>query len=462
MPGACAGIRVLDASSGDAGSLATMVLADFGAEVVRVEPPGSDPRATMPAYLLLQRGKKSITLDLESLEGGAELHRLLPGFDVLVTDGPGDDLLARHPALVVCSITGFGSAGPFAGTPAVDSLVMAKAGIFRDQPGWERDGKRPIYRSCPDGTYFAGMLAVQGVLAALRARDLTGRGQRVDLNMLLAITCRQNPQVRCLRREGEELPVDQAASTETVSDAINPLAHHRDPREVTLTGMLVECKDGRWIMHSLSEPHFFRAWIEAIGFGWIRDDERFAGAPWTFPDDDAKVELVTRLQARMKEQEAEAIFKPIRSQFGPPAVDFVGPIPHPAMNAMFASVAYRTREIGTLQVLGFRRRQVLMAFLLESVLLAVVGGILGGLLAIPIHGVSTGTMNFNTFSELAFHFRITPGMLVSGIGFAALMGAFGGFLPALLASRRTLPGHRLRRGAERVAAGGDGLPRCGD
>jgi putative ABC transport system permease protein len=109
-----------------------------------------------------------------------------------------------------------------------------------------------------------------------------------------------------------------------------------------------------------------------------------------------------------------------------------------AMNAMYASVAYRTREIGTLQVLGFRRREVLLAFLLESVLLAVAGGIVGGLLAIPIHGVSTGTMNFNTFSELAFHFRITPEMLALGIGFAALMGAFGGFLPALLAARRTI------------------------
>jgi putative ABC transport system permease protein len=109
-----------------------------------------------------------------------------------------------------------------------------------------------------------------------------------------------------------------------------------------------------------------------------------------------------------------------------------------AMNAMYASVAYRTREIGTLQVLGFRRREVLLAFLFESVLLAVAGGIVGGLLAIPIHGVSTGTMNFNTFSELAFHFRITPEMLAIGIAFAALMGAFGGFLPALLAARRTI------------------------
>jgi crotonobetainyl-CoA:carnitine CoA-transferase CaiB-like acyl-CoA transferase len=315
MPGACAGLRVLDCSQGAAGSLATMVLADFGADVVRVEPPGRDPIRTMPAYLLLQRGKRSVTLDLDTAAGRAELLRLAPGSDVVVEDwGPGRadergagyrDLSAVNPALVACSITGFGTTGPFAGIPADDALVMAKAGILRDQPGWERDGKRPIYRSCPDGSYFAGMLAVQGILAALRARDLTGRGQRVDTTMLQAISCRQNPQVRWLLRDGEELPADRATSTETVPDAINPLAHHRDPREVTLTGMLVQCKDGRWLMHSLSEPHFFPAWIEAVGFGWIWDDERFAGAPWRFPDDDAKVELVQRLQARMKEKTSE-------------------------------------------------------------------------------------------------------------------------------------------------------------
>ena len=312
MPGACAGIRVLDCSRGAAGSIATMVLADFGAEVIRVEAPDGDPIAEMPVYLLLQRGKKSITLDLRSAAGRSELLRLAPGVDVVVEDwGPGGaeelgagyaELSAIHPALVLCSITGFGRAGPFADVKADDALVMAKAGIFRDQPGWEQDGKRPIYRSCPDGSYFAGMLAVLGILGALRARDLTGRGQRVDTNMLQAITCRQNPQVRWLLRDGEDLPADRAASTESVPDAINPLAHHRDPREVTLTGMLVQCKDGRWIMHSLSEPHFFPAWIEAIGFEWIWEHERFSGAPWTFPDDDAKVELVQRLQARMKEK----------------------------------------------------------------------------------------------------------------------------------------------------------------
>jgi crotonobetainyl-CoA:carnitine CoA-transferase CaiB-like acyl-CoA transferase len=315
MPGACTGLRVLDLSRGAAGALATMVLADFGAEVIRVEAPGDDPAADAPAYLLLNRGKKSIGLDLRTPEGRAEVERLTPAVDVVVEDwgprqaaraGVGHEALsARNPALVSCSITAFGETGPFADVPPDDALVMAKAGIFRDQPGWEQDGKRPIYRSAPDGSYFAAMLAVQGILAALRARDLTGRGQRVETNMLQAITCRQNPQVRWLLRDGEELPLDRATSTAPVPDAINPLAHHRDPREVTVIGMLVECKDGRWIMHSLSEPHFFPAWISAIGFEWIWDDERFKGAPHRFPDDDAKAELVVRLKERMREKTAD-------------------------------------------------------------------------------------------------------------------------------------------------------------
>lgn len=311
MPGACAGLRVLELSDGIAGSLATMILADFGAEVIRVEPPDGDPHWDEPSALLLHRGKKSITLDLRPPEGRDELRRLVRGLDVVIDAlGPEqvDDaevgyqaLAALNPALVYCSITGWGRSGPFADVAPDDALVLAKAGIFRDQPGWEQDGKRPIYRSAKDPSYFSAMLAVQGVLAALRARDLTGRGQRVDTNMLQALTCRQNPQVRWLLRDGEELPPD-GAKAKTVPDAVNPLAHHRDPRDVTPIGMLVECKDGRWIMHSLSEPHFFPAWISVIGFDWIWEDERFKGAPHQFPDTATKDELLALLEKRMGEK----------------------------------------------------------------------------------------------------------------------------------------------------------------
>ena len=106
-----------------------------------------------------------------------------------------------------------------------------------------------------------------------------------------------------------------------------------------------------------------------------------------------------------------------------------------AMNTMYAAVAYRTREIGTLRALGFSRLRIVSAFLVESVALAFVGGLLGCLLALPVHGLSTGTTNFSSFSEVAFKFRITPTLLALGLVFSALMGAVGGLLPALRAAR---------------------------
>jgi len=106
-----------------------------------------------------------------------------------------------------------------------------------------------------------------------------------------------------------------------------------------------------------------------------------------------------------------------------------------AMNTMYAAVAYRTREIGTLRALGFSRLRIIAAFLSESVALALVGGVIGCLLALPVHGLSSGTTNMASFSEVAFKFRITPALLAGGLGFAALMGAVGGLLPALRAAR---------------------------
>jgi putative ABC transport system permease protein len=106
-----------------------------------------------------------------------------------------------------------------------------------------------------------------------------------------------------------------------------------------------------------------------------------------------------------------------------------------AMNTMYAAVAYRTREIGTLRALGFSGFRIVTAFLAESMALALVGGVLGCLLALPVHGLSTGTTNFSSFTEVAFKFRITPALLVGGLVFSALMGAVGGLLPAIRAAR---------------------------
>jgi ABC-type lipoprotein release transport system permease subunit len=101
-----------------------------------------------------------------------------------------------------------------------------------------------------------------------------------------------------------------------------------------------------------------------------------------------------------------------------------------ALNTMYAAVGSRTKEIGTLLAIGFSRGAVLVSFLAESVLLCLVGGAVGCVLALPVGGFTTGTMSFSTFSELAFRFQITPGMLLAGLGFSAIMGLVGGFFPA--------------------------------
>lgn len=110
------------------------------------------------------------------------------------------------------------------------------------------------------------------------------------------------------------------------------------------------------------------------------------------------------------------------------------------MNTMYAIVAARTREIGTLRAIGFTRRAILFSFVVESAILALLGGVLGCLLAVTVHGYSTGTMNLQTLSELAFAFRVTPTIVGTSLGFALIMGIAGGLLPALRAARLPIAG----------------------
>lgn len=106
-----------------------------------------------------------------------------------------------------------------------------------------------------------------------------------------------------------------------------------------------------------------------------------------------------------------------------------------AMNTMYANVGTRTREIGTLRVLGFRRRTILFSFIVEGAFLSLLGGVLGCILAYPLHGYSTGTMSFESFSEVVFQFRITPVLVAKGLAFSVFVGIAGSLMPALRASR---------------------------
>ncbi|MHB8734189.1 MAG: ABC transporter permease [Terriglobales bacterium] len=109
-----------------------------------------------------------------------------------------------------------------------------------------------------------------------------------------------------------------------------------------------------------------------------------------------------------------------------------------AMNTMYAAVAYRGREIATLRILGFSRPSILTSFVLESIALSLLGGLAGILLMLPFNGMTTGTSNAVTFSEVVFRLQLTPALLLKAIAFSAIMGLIGGLAPAWQASRRDI------------------------
>lgn len=109
-----------------------------------------------------------------------------------------------------------------------------------------------------------------------------------------------------------------------------------------------------------------------------------------------------------------------------------------AMNTMYAAVARRAKEIGTLRVLGFSQASILFSFFLESLLLAVIGGLLGIALVLPLNNVTTAITSFFTFSEIAFHFRVGPPVMAAGLIFALVVGALGGFFPARMAAKKEI------------------------
>lgn len=184
------GLRVLDISTGVAGPRASGVLADYGADIVWVEPIGGAPRRDEFAveYAVFNRGKRSVELDVRS--PSAERERLLASADVVIDSwAPGQAseygldyaaVHARHPALVQCSITGFGPDGKYRDVPARESLVHALIGTMGEQVG-HRDG--PIYEGLPFASIGAGYLGALGILAALFARARDGVGRHVETSL---------------------------------------------------------------------------------------------------------------------------------------------------------------------------------------------------------------------------------------------------------------------------------------
>lgn len=209
-PMSLSGLRVLDLSRILAGPTATQLLADLGADVIKVEKPGDgdDTRSWGPpfvpaadgsdsdlsAYFLsANRNKRSIAIDLASEEGVSLVKRLAATADILVENyKPGDlkrrglayeDIRAVKPDIVWCAISGFGQTGPYANRIGYDFLVQAMGGIMSITGDSDANGGRPVKVGLGIADVMCGMYATVGILAALRHRDMTGEGQYIDLSL---------------------------------------------------------------------------------------------------------------------------------------------------------------------------------------------------------------------------------------------------------------------------------------
>jgi len=198
--GPLSGLRVLDLTRFLAGPYCTMLLADYGADVVKVESPeGREFRAPGGArdsyfFLSANRGKRSVALDLRRAEARALLLRMLPRFDVLVENFRPDvmerfglsaeSLTARFPRLVYCGISGFGPDGPYRDRPGLDQIAQGMSG-FMSLTGTEEVG--PTRAGIAIADVLAGMFAAQGIQLALLERERSGRGQIVHTSLLEAM-----------------------------------------------------------------------------------------------------------------------------------------------------------------------------------------------------------------------------------------------------------------------------------
>jgi crotonobetainyl-CoA:carnitine CoA-transferase CaiB-like acyl-CoA transferase len=272
--GPLAGLKVVDLTHVMAGPTCTLMLADMGAEVVKLEklPDGDDTRRQVPprigeeaaAYMMMNRNKRGIAVDLKSAGGKAVLSRLVAGADVFVENfGPGvldrlgfgfEKLNRRHPALIYCSLSGFGRTGPYKDRRGFDLVAQAMSGIMTIT------GEGPDAAPCKAGPPLAditcGILAAMGILAAYTHRLKTGQGQWVDTSLF------------------------EAALVQTYWQTAIALATNVSPRAMGSAHPLnapyqaFECADGWIVVGGANQKNWVRT-VTALGHPELAEDPRF-------------------------------------------------------------------------------------------------------------------------------------------------------------------------------------------
>ena len=296
MPGSCAGLKVVEITRGMAGSLAGMILADHGADVVRLEGPRADPNVSLIGQRVWSRGKIRVALDLDDDAQLRWARDVLGAADVVLLSvrpttaerwGLTYEALSQaNPGLIFASITGFGWDGPARDQPVSEGLMQAISGsMTASGNGALRDG--PIFFAPHAPGYGAALLAVQGILAALRERDGSGLGQHVDVGLYQANLVYRAIGLFDPQFYPEDFPTVPATA---------------DPRGVRPLFNLNQCSDGRWLSMGAWTPALAYRALEVMGLSDLLADERFVGIPNFFPDEAARREILEILWSRFLEK----------------------------------------------------------------------------------------------------------------------------------------------------------------
>jgi len=293
---ALAGIRVICFGMGGAAPLATATLGDFGAEIIKIEPPTGDWSRTTPGLGTREfnRNKKGMALDLKNPEGVALAKRMIRDADIVMESfRPG--VMARlglgyeavkeiNPRIIYCSVSAYGQTGPWKDRPGVDGIIQAVSGIMSvlgpDEAGNSNGAGDPVKVSFPVVDMTAGLLAAQGMLVALLARERHGMGQHVDLSLLeSALVIQKSSLTRYL--QSRKLPPRTGSR-----------APYATPNQAYRT------KNGHIMVAAYTPPRWKAFCCNVLGRPEIETDPRF----------------VTRQVRQEHHQELQAIIEEIFSQ----------------------------------------------------------------------------------------------------------------------------------------------------
>jgi crotonobetainyl-CoA:carnitine CoA-transferase CaiB-like acyl-CoA transferase len=325
------------------------VLADFGADVVKLEPPGGERFRALAASPLWLRGKRSVEADLRTPSGQELAAQLARACDVLVLTGPPsralkwgltpEALARRNPLAIHCHITGWGGRGPYAELPGYEALVAARAGRTRTF-GRQLRGDAPGFAALPVAQHACAMGAVQGIVAALLARERTGQRQRVETSLLQGL-----------------LPYDLVELL-LVQLVARGLADPPDPSAgdmPTLNYHPVLASDGRWIQCGNLLEHLFYAFLDAIELlPELLGEERFQASPsqWSAQTVEAARD---RILLRVRERPAAVWMEAFRKNGNVAAEPYLTApeaLAHPDLVANDEIVTLADPRVGPVRTIG--------------------------------------------------------------------------------------------------------------